>query len=197
MRGPVTRRADGPGATARGARLGHTLAATVLAIVACAGPRTGGAGPALRTAAAAESIEVLALTPAVTATIVRPARLDPRRPVELILYALPNGNSTSETMGRPPRDSTEWRYDIQHIAAQTRAYRAQGHPNAVVGYLEAEGRSWPAWRARLGAARANARIVGLVDELRAALGAEVAWDGPARRQERAAPGAPSVARTCA
>jgi hypothetical protein len=113
---------------------------------------------------------VLALYPGVTATIVSPGRLDEARPVELILYALPNGNSTAETMGRSMDAGVGWRFDIQHIAAQTRLLRERGVPQAVVAYLEADGKSWPAWRAKLGYARANRRIVEMVDQLRTAIG---------------------------
>ncbi len=117
-----------------------------------------------------EQTRVLDLSPGVTATLVAPSSLDLRQPVELIVYALPNGNSTAETMGRAMSDSAGWRFDIQHIAAQTRALRTRGVPQAVVAYVEAEGKSWPAWRAKRGYATANARIVGMVDQIRAALG---------------------------
>ncbi len=118
-----------------------------------------------------ERVRVLAFEPGVTVTLVSPVPLDPRERVDLVLYALPNGNSTAQTMGRAPADSGEWRYDIQHIAAQTRALRQRGYPQAVVAYLEADGRSWPAWRAKHGYASANARIVRIVDSLRTATGA--------------------------
>ncbi len=118
----------------------------------------------------AESIRVVSLIPGVTATLVAPATFDPRAPIELILYALPNGNTTAETMGRTMAPGVGWRHGIQHIAAQARALRALGHANAVVAYLETDGRSWPAWRRQLGYARANARIVGMVDQLRALAG---------------------------
>src|SRR6266540_4467162 len=85
-----------------------------------------------------ERIRVLELYPGVTATIVAPARLDERKRIDLILYALPNGNSTAETMGRKLAGGVGWRYDIQHIGAQTRALRARGLPQAVVVYLEAD-----------------------------------------------------------
>ena len=117
-----------------------------------------------------ERTRVLAIQPGATATIVAPEKLDLSKTVDLILYALPNGNSTAETMGRWPRDSVAWRYDIQHIAAQTRALRDRGYPQAIVVYLEAEGKSWPSWRARLGYRVANPRIVEIVNELRTAIG---------------------------
>lgn len=117
-----------------------------------------------------ERLRVFELAPGVRATVVAPAQLDARQRVDLILYALPNGNSTAETMGQRAGDGVGWRFDIQHIAAQTRALRDRGLPQAVVVYLEADAKSWPSWRARLGYERANARIVAIVDQLRALVG---------------------------
>jgi hypothetical protein len=104
------------------------------------------------------------------ATIVTPAHLDPRQRVELILYALPNGNTTAQTMGRALTDGMDWHYDIQHISAQTRALRARGISNAIVVYLEADTKSWPEWRRVRGYENANARIVTMVDRVRAVVG---------------------------
>jgi hypothetical protein len=111
------------------------------------------------------------LAPGVTATIVAPAVLDASRTIDLVLYALPNGNTTAQTMGRQMTPGLDWHFDIQHIAAQTRALRTMGMPQAVVVYLEADSRSWPAWRQKLGYDVANPRIVRLIDELRTAVGA--------------------------
>ena len=115
-------------------------------------------------------MRVLELYPGVTATVVAPVSLDARQRVELVLYALPNGNTTAETMGRSMVAGVGWRHDIQHIAAQTRALRQRGLDQAIVVYLESDGKSWPAWRATLGYARANRRIVEIVDQLRLAVG---------------------------
>jgi hypothetical protein len=114
----------------------------------------------------------LVITPAtgVTATIVAPARLDIKRPVELILYALPNGNTTAQTMGRQLAPGMDWHFDIQHIAAQTRALRERGLTQAVVAYLEADSRSWPEWRRRQGYPVANAKLPGIVDSIVATIG---------------------------
>ncbi len=117
-----------------------------------------------------ERTRVLELYPGVTATIVAPARIDAGRRVDLILYALPNGNTTAQTIGRRPGPGIDWHYDIQNIGAQTRALRQRGLPQAVVAYLETDGRSWPEWRGRLGYTRANARIVEIVDQVRRAIG---------------------------
>jgi hypothetical protein len=117
-----------------------------------------------------ERVRVLELYPGVTATLVTPARIDTGKPVELILYALPNGNTTAQTIGRRLAEGIDWHYDIQHIGAQTRALRTRGIPQAVVAYLEADSKSWPEWRRVQGYERANARIVRIVDELRAIIG---------------------------
>lgn len=67
--------------------------------------------------------------------------------VLLIFYALPNGNTTDQTAGRIMKPGDDWHFDIQHIAAQTRFLRDLLKDRAVVVvYLEAAGKSWPAWR---------------------------------------------------
>ena len=69
------------------------------------------------------------------------------RPVMLIFYALPNGNTTEQTIGKQLQPGDDWHYDIQHIGAQTRWLREQiTNRTIVVAYLEAAKRSWPAWR---------------------------------------------------
>lgn len=117
-----------------------------------------------------ERIRVLDLYPGVTATIVAPAHVNRRDRVDLILYALPNGNSTAQTIGRKLAEGVDWHYDIQHIGAQTRALRTLGLPQAIVVYLEADTKSWPQWRQVHGYDRANARIVEIVDQIRTAIG---------------------------
>lgn len=85
----------------------------------------------------------------VRAVINRPGPEDPSmaRPLRLILYALPNGSTVEQTAGRHPLSSEEWRYGIQHIAAQTRWLRAaEPESGIIVCYLQCEGLSWPAWR---------------------------------------------------
>ena len=73
--------------------------------------------------------------------------MTPRKPVRLIFYALPNGNSTEWTFGKRMGQGDDWHFDIQHIGAQTRFLRAVDTLHSyVVVYLEAENRSWGAWR---------------------------------------------------
>ena len=73
--------------------------------------------------------------------------MTPLKPVRLIFYALPNGNSTEWTFGKRMEEGDDWHFDIQHIGAQTRFLRAVDTLHSyVVVYLEAENRSWGAWR---------------------------------------------------
>ena len=147
------------------------LLAAALVLAACSPARGGSGSPGfLPHGNFGEKVRSLDLYPGVTATIVWPASLDTRKRVELILYALPNGNTTAQTIGRRLADGVDWHYDIQHIGAQTRALRQRGLPQAVVVYLEADTRSWPAWRSTLGYERANPRIVEIVEQVRSAIG---------------------------
>ncbi len=72
---------------------------------------------------------------------------DKSKPAMIVLYALPNGNSTDWTAGKLPAQGDDWHFHIQHIAAQTRFMRSRdtGY-NLITVYLEAEKKSWGAWR---------------------------------------------------
>jgi hypothetical protein len=72
---------------------------------------------------------------------------DAGKKVLLILYALPNGNTIAQTVGKKLEAGDDWHYGIQHIGAQTRFLRQllPGHP-VVVAYLESDQKSWPTWR---------------------------------------------------
>jgi len=61
----------------------------------------------------------------------------------------------------------DWHFDIQHIGAQTRRLReVVTDENIVVVYLEADGRSWPAWkRKHAPAGQIIARVVDSVREI--------------------------------
>ncbi len=114
-----------------------------------------------------EEMEEFAIEPGVRVLLNQPAGFaaDPKKPVRLILYALPNGNSIAQTMGRRVKAGDDWHFDIQHIAAQTRWLRERfPQTHLVVAYLECEGRSWPAWRKKHDPD--DRRVVGIVDELR-------------------------------
>jgi hypothetical protein len=67
----------------------------------------------------------------------------------IILYALPNGNSTAQTMGKEMEPGDDWRFDIQHIKAQTHFVRKKlRNENIIVVYLENAFKSWPLWKAK-------------------------------------------------
>lgn len=74
---------------------------------------------------------------------------NPESKVVIALYALPNGNSTAQTIGKTMQAGDDWHFDIQHISAQTRFIRNSGVDyNFVTVYLENDLLSWPAWKAK-------------------------------------------------
>ena len=67
----------------------------------------------------------------------------------IILYALPNGNNTEQTMGKKLEPGDDWHFDIQHIKAQTHFIRNKmKKENIVVVYLENSFKSWPLWKTK-------------------------------------------------
>jgi hypothetical protein len=117
-----------------------------------------------------EQVHVFKFEPGVTATMVAPPvqNFDRLQPTTLIIYALPNGNTTEQTIGKALAPGDDWHFDIQHIGAQTRLLRAANPGrNLVIAYLENAQKSWPSWRA----ANPNnpALIARIVATLRAAV----------------------------
>ncbi|MEJ2637288.1 MAG: hypothetical protein P8184_18630, partial [Calditrichia bacterium] len=51
------------------------------------------------------------------------AQFDANKPTALVLYALPNGNTIEQTVGKVMHTGDDWHFDIQHIGAQTRFLR--------------------------------------------------------------------------
>lgn len=87
------------------------------------------------------------------------------KPVLLLLFALPNGNTIEQTFGKIRTPGLDWHYDIQHIGAQTRFIRSKmTDHNVVLVLLGTRQKSWPAWKASH-PAHAQ-RIVAVVDSLR-------------------------------
>lgn len=83
----------------------------------------------------------------------------PNQPVELIIFAVPNGNTIEWTIGKRVQPGDDWRFDIQQIGAQTRWLRQrQTNQTLVVAYLENSLKSWPAWRRQHGDADIPALI---------------------------------------
>ncbi|MSU25058.1 MAG: hypothetical protein EXS32_14720 [Opitutus sp.] len=94
-----------------------------------------------------EIFEELNFEPGVRVVLNSPAQLDPTKPVRLILYALPAGNTIEQTIGRQTKPGDDWHFDIQHIGAQTRWLRAHiAEANLVVAYLQSAERSFVLWR---------------------------------------------------
>lgn len=97
----------------------------------------------------AEQEMTLNFQPGVRAVINAPAAdaFDPQKPVKLLLFGIPNTNTIELTMGKKLHTGDNKRYDIQHIAAQTRFLRnMMTDCNIVIAYLKTEQKSWPAWR---------------------------------------------------
>lgn len=92
------------------------------------------------------SLMQLKIDSGVTLTIDEPV-IHPQKPTRIILYALPNGNTTAQTFGKKTGKEDDWHFDIQHIGAQS-AFIRQADPgtNYLVVYLENELKSWPTWR---------------------------------------------------
>jgi hypothetical protein len=85
----------------------------------------------------------------VKVTIDIPASYSSSHKTIIVLYALPNGNTTEQTMGKRISDGDDWHYDIQHIKAQTAFVRNElKKENIVVVYLENNYKSWPAWKTK-------------------------------------------------
>jgi hypothetical protein len=106
--------------------------------------------PPVKPAAAGPGLEVLSLDPGVRVVIDRPETATPK-PILLVFYALPNGNTIEQGMGKAIEPGEDWHFDIQHIGAQTRFLREViDDREVVVAYLENDLKSWPAWRRRHG-----------------------------------------------
>lgn len=98
---------------------------------------------------------------------------DLERPTLAIVYATPNGNTLEETLGRRRADGEAFRYDIQHVLAQTRLLRsAMPDTNVVLAVVEEKGLSWPTWVKHEG--RPTARSV-LAEPIAFLPSASVVW----------------------
>jgi hypothetical protein len=85
----------------------------------------------------------------VTITVDRSPSFKSSLPTQVIFFALPNGNTTAQTMGKLIDSTDDWHYDIQHIKAQTEFLRTTiKNENLIVVYVENNFRSWPLWKSR-------------------------------------------------
>jgi hypothetical protein len=83
----------------------------------------------------------------VKVTIDKPSDLSVHKRTIIVFFALPNGNSTEQTMGKKMVAGDDWHFDIQHIRAQTKFIRQQlSDKNFIVIYLENTYKSWPSWK---------------------------------------------------
>lgn len=98
---------------------------------------------------AAQNMQQFNMYGDVKITIDVPKNYSEARKTVIILYALPNGNTTEQTMGKKIVAGEDWHFDIQHIKAQTNFIRAElGKQNIVVVYLENNYKSWPSWKSK-------------------------------------------------
>jgi hypothetical protein len=103
-----------------------------------------------RAASRGESTESLRLDQGVRVVIDRPDAISSKQ-VLLVFYAVPNGNTIEQTIGKARQPNDDWHFDLQHIGAQARFLRETINDCAVVvAYLENDLKSWPAWRRQNG-----------------------------------------------
>ena len=95
-----------------------------------------------------QSLHSFYIRDSILVTIDQPIQFG-KRITNIIFYALPNGNSTAQTMGKKTERGDDWHFDIQHIRAQTEFIRNKApDENYVVIYLENKYKSWPAWKTK-------------------------------------------------
>lgn len=64
----------------------------------------------------------------------------------LVIYATPNGNSIEQSLGCNKPTSVDWRFDIQHVAAQIRWLRNQDTSmDYILAVVQSPQLSWPEW----------------------------------------------------
>lgn len=119
-----------------------------------------------------ERITWLNLEPGVRIQINAPSPelCPPGKRVLLVFYALPNGNTIEQTVGKSLQPGDDWHFGIQHIGAQTRFLRELLKDRVVViAYLENTLKSWPAWRKRNG----DEQIPGLLSAVQQTIGTNI------------------------
>lgn len=96
-----------------------------------------------------QSIKSFYIHDSIKITVDLPPGKKQQKVTRIIFYALPNGNTTGQTMGKKLQPGDDWHYDIQHIGAQTRFIRELDKKrNYTVIYLESKYKSWPLWKQR-------------------------------------------------
>ena len=106
--------------------------------------------------------DVMQLDGGVRVVIDRPKAASPK-PVLLVFYALPNGNTIEQTIGKAVKPGDDWHFDIQHLGAQVAFLREKIQDRQlIVAYLENSLKSWPSWRKIHG----DAPISAIIDAVR-------------------------------
>ena len=99
------------------------------------------------TAAPAQSLQQFRMYDDVTITLDVNKDYSAARKTVIILYALPAGNTTEQTMGKKMNEGDDWHFDIQHIKAQTAFLRQEiKNDNVIVAYLDNSYKSWVIWK---------------------------------------------------
>lgn len=110
-----------------------------------------------------KAMPVVQMANGVTLTIDEP-NINAEKPSKVILYALPNGNTTAQTFGKKLAKGDDWHFNIQHIGAQTQFVRnADCKYNYIIIYVENNLKSWPQWRRQT--ANADQLISEMVDSI--------------------------------
>lgn len=79
------------------------------------------------------------IEPGVHVLINSPSAFATAHSTALIFFATPNGNTLEQTLGSAMPPVTDWHFDIQHIAAQTRRLRElMPDRNIVLACLQAD-----------------------------------------------------------
>ncbi len=87
--------------------------------------------------------------------------------IELVVYALPNGSTIEQTIGKKTGSGVAEKFDLQHIGAQMRFVREKVPTRRfVIAYVESRQLSWPDWRK----ANADSLIPGIIAAVRAKAG---------------------------
>jgi hypothetical protein len=93
------------------------------------------------------SLKTVNIDSGITLTFDEPKWINPALPTKIIVFALPNGNTTAQSFGKKLNPGVDWHFDIQHIGAQTTFIRNTDLTNNyLVVYIENNLKSWPAWR---------------------------------------------------
>lgn len=96
-----------------------------------------------------EQVSLTTVLDGVRVAVGAPTGFAPERPTLVVFYATPNGNSLEQALGRRPRSPEEWRFDIQHVAAQVRKLReVRPGENTVLVCVQSPELSWPTWRVK-------------------------------------------------